>query len=118
MAQSIDIRKLVMMVNEQKKLNAQLALEFDCIIEIEDPKALVQVINYIINFCGQLSEKAPYISLNDQMDEFLLSFSVNTEATELPPFNEKVIETVKEFDARMEIKLEPGKYARIIIAFS
>lgn len=118
MGQSVDIRKLVMMINEQKNLNAQLALEFDCVIEIEDPKALVQVINYVINFCAQLNDQPPYISLNDQRDEFLLSFSVNTEATELPEFNEKVIEAAKAFDATFDIKLDPGKFARIIIAFS
>ena len=118
MAQTIDLRKLIMAINEQKNLNAQLALEFDCMIEVEDPKDLIKSFNYIINYCTELSEGAPiFISLNDQMDEYVLNFSVNTTKTEIPPLSPQLEEALKPYDAKLSQKSEPGKWVQTFVTF-
>ena len=48
--ESVDLRNLIMMIKEQKQMEANLALEFDCVIETEDIKPLVKAINYCINY--------------------------------------------------------------------
>ena len=44
----IDIRKLIIMIKEQKGMDANLSLEFECFADHEDPKPLVKVINYFL----------------------------------------------------------------------
>ncbi len=117
MAQTIDLRKLIMAINEQKNLNAQLALEFDCMIEVEDPKDLVKSFNYIINYCTELSEAPIFISLNDQMEEYVLNFSVNTTKTEIPPLSPALQEALNQYDAKVTQKSEPGKWVQTFITF-
>lgn len=117
MAQQVDLRKLIMMIDEKKELNAQLALEFDCNIEVEDMGGLVKLLNYMINYVNQLSDQKLNISLNDQMEEYLVNFSINTDKMELPPFNEQVADSLKAYDAKYEIKQEPGKWVMLLVSF-
>jgi hypothetical protein len=117
MAQTVDLRQLVMAIDKQKELNAGLALEYDCVIEIEDPKELIKVLNYLINYCIQLTDQKLNIALNDQMDEFLLVLNVNTTATEIPPISDQLVSVLKTMDANLKIKHEPGKYLQVIIVF-
>ena len=117
MAKSVDLRKMVMAINEQKSLNAGLSLEFDCMLEVEDHTNLVKSINYIINYCTELSDQALYISLNDQMQEFLLNISVKTVKTEFPPLSPQLSDLLKEYDAKVELRSEPGKFVQVITTF-
>ena len=54
----MDLRKLMLMIQEKKEMNANMSLEFDCELETDDPAPLVKVINYIINYLTPLTEKA------------------------------------------------------------
>lgn len=116
-AEVIDLRDLMMKVQEMKKMSANLALEFDCVIEVEDINPLVKVINYSINYITQLTEQELQISLNQSMSGITLSFTAFTETTELPAINEQVIDALKQYQGSIELKSEPGKYAQLLILF-
>ncbi len=114
----LDLRKLMLMIKEQKEMNANLSLEFDCDIETEDHKPLVKVINYILNYLSPLTDKAIEISLNQQMGKIVLNFSVFTEHTDLPVFSDQLDNALKIYNAQLEIKQQAGEYIQIMITFS
>ncbi len=116
MAEEIDLRNLMMKIQEMKKMNANLALEFDCVIDVEDINPLVKVINYSINYISQLSDQELQISLNQSMSGITLGFTIFTETTELPAINEQVMEALKQYQASIELKSETGKYAQLLIS--
>ncbi len=116
MAEEIDLRNLMMKIQEMKKMNANLALEFDCVIDVEDINPLVKVINYSINYISQLSDQELQISLNQSMSGITLGFTIFTETTELPAINEQVMEALKQYQGDIELKSEAGKYAQLLIS--
>ncbi len=111
----LDLRDLMKKIQEQKQMNANLSLEFDCVIETEDPTPLIKVINYIINYLTPLTEKPLEISVNAQMSGVLFSFSVFTEETNFPPLSQQLAEALQTYNATYEVKQEEGKYFQIII---
>ena len=111
----IDLRDLMMMINEKKQLNANLSLEFDCQIEVDDPKPLVKVINYAINYLTQLSDQQLMISLNAGVSGYVLAFTVATDKTEFPVINEQVPQALEIYKATIETDGAPGKYAQLRI---
>ena len=113
----LDLRDLMKKIQEQKQMNANLSLEFDCIVDTEDPTPLIKVINYIINYMTPLTEKPLEISVNAQMSGVLFSFSVFTENTSFPPLSDQLNEALQNYDATYEVKKEEGKYFQIIITF-
>jgi len=117
MAEVIDLRDLMIKIQDMKKMNANLALEFDCVIEVEDINPLVKVINYSINYIQQLTEQELQISLNQSMSGITLSFTAFTETTELPAINEQVATALTPFQGSIELKSEAGKYAQLLIMF-
>lgn len=114
----IDLRDLIMMIKEKKAtLNANLALEFDCKIEVEDYKPLVKVINYAINYVGQLTDQPMQISLNAGGNGFLLGFTAFTSQTEFPPISTQVTEALVPYKATADLSGEPGKYVKVLLTF-
>ena len=113
----LDLRDLMKKIHEQKQMNANLSLEFDCVVETDDPTPLIKVINYIINYMTPLSDKPLEISVNAQMSGILLSFSVFTESTSFPPLSDQLGEALKNYNATHEVKQEAGKFFQIIITF-
>jgi hypothetical protein len=113
----IDLRKLMMMIQEQKQMKANLALEFDCEIDYEDPKPLVKVINYILNYLSQLSDNAIEISLNPYRDGYMLSFALFTDLAELPAMSDQLAPALAEYNAHLDVKHDQGKYIQLIIMF-
>jgi hypothetical protein len=113
----LDLRDLMKKIQEQKQMNANLTLEFDCFVDTEDPKPLIKVINYIINYMTPLTDKALEISVNAQLSGVLFSFSVFTEQTSFPPLSQQMIEALQFYNATYEVKQEEGKYFQIIITF-
>jgi hypothetical protein len=114
----VDLRELMQKIKQQKNMNANLALEFDCTIETENPTPLIKVINYIINYIAPLSDKAIEIQLNAQMSGILLSFSVFSEQTTFPPLSEQIADALSEYNATLQVKKEEGKYFQILIVFA
>ncbi len=115
--ESIDLRNLILMIKEQKQLNTNLTLEFDCLIETDDVKPLVKVINYAINYINQLTDQPLNISLNVTTREITISFTAFTVLVDLPAINPKVNEALGPYHAVLEQKGEPGKYAQLLISF-
>jgi len=114
----LDLRDLMNKIQEQKQMNANLSLEFDCVVDTEDPTPLIKVVNYIINYLTPLTDKSLEISLNAQMSGVLLSFSIFTEETNFPPLSEQLSTALQNYDAEYEVKQEEGKYYQIIIKFA
>ena len=115
--ESIDLRNLILMIKEQKQINTNLALEFDCLIETDDVKPLVKVINYAINYINQLTDQPLHISLNATMKGITISFTAFTVSLDLPEINPKVNEALVPYNAVLEQKGEPGKYIQLLINF-
>jgi len=112
-----DLRDLILMIKEQKQIDANLALEFGCNIETDDVKPLVKVINYAINYVRQLTDQPLQISLNASFSGFTIGFTASTVSLDLPDINPKVNEALIPYHAVLEQKSEPGKYAQVLISF-
>jgi hypothetical protein len=113
----IDLRKLILMIKEQKGMDANLSLEFECNVEHEDPKPLVKIINYLLNYLTPLTEKAIEISLNAGRDGSVLSFAVFTEQTELPALSDQLGGALELYNASLDVKHQQGEYLQIILTF-
>ena len=115
--ESVDLRDLLKMIKEQKQMNANLTLEFDCIIETDDVKPLIKVINYCINYISQLTDQQQQITLNAGMSGITIGFTAFTTSTDLPGISPQVNEALMPYDAKLEQKGEPGKYTQLLINF-
>ncbi len=113
----IDLRDLIMMIKEKKQMNANFALEFDCRLEVEDYKPLVKVLNYAINYIGQLTDQPMQISLNAGDKGYMLGFTAFTSKSEFPAINPEVVEALKPYKATAAVSGEPAKYAKLLITF-
>jgi len=116
--ETIDLRSLLLMIEEKKKMDANLALEYDCIIEADDITPLVKVINYAINYIDNVAENQQQISLNCSMSGITMGFTAFTEQPELPPLNDQVSMALEPYNAILEQKGESGKYAQLLITFA
>lgn len=114
----LDLRKLFLMIQEQKQINANMSLEFDCMVDTEDPKPLIKVFNYLINYLTPLATNPLEISLNAYRDKFMISFSAFTEQSEIQPVSEQLTEALEPFNGSIETKFEEGKYIQIIVYIS
>lgn len=113
----VDLRDLMKLIKEKKGMDASLALEFDCKIEVEDIEPLVKVINYAINYFNQLADKPMQISLYAGSKGHTLVFTAFTSKAEFPPISEKVSEALEAYQASISFDGEPGKFAQIKLAF-
>ena len=114
----LDLRQLLLKIQEQKQMKANMSLEFDCEIEADDPKPLVQVINYVINYLMVLSENAIEISLNAHRSGYVMGFAVFTDETDLPQLSDQLNDALQTYHASIEKTHEEGKFVRIIITFA
>lgn len=117
MAETIDLRDLIMSIKEQKKMDANLSLEFDCRLDVDDYKPLVKVINYAINYVQQLQNQPMQISLNAGGDGYLLGFTAFTDHAEFPPLSEPAVEACRTYRATLKQSGEAGKYVKILMTF-
>ena len=115
--ETVDLRDLILMIKEQKQVNANFSLEFDCVIDTNDVTPLVKVINYAINYISQLTDQPQEISLNASMRGITIGFTTFTDLTELPALNPQVSEALTPYNAVLEQKGEPGKFTQLLISF-
>lgn len=113
----VDLRDLLMMIKEKKQMDANLALEFDCRLEVDDYKPLVKVVNYAINYIREASEQTMQISLNAGGDGYLLGFTAFTDKTDFPPVSDQVKEALAAYNATIKEGGEPGKYIKLLLTF-
>ncbi len=116
--QTIDLKDLLTMIKKQKDIDANWGLDLGCIIETEDIKPLVKVINYILNYLSQLSNESIQITLTLQKKHINMSFFSSTEHTELPEVSDSIEEAVIPYHASLKMEHEPGKYVQFLIVFN
>jgi len=113
----IEIGSLLKYIIEKKDINSNLTIDQTCTINADDPKPLIKIINYLINYLNQINEGVIDISLKDQTDGCLLCFIISTNKNQLPPISDNLNDALKKFNAAMRIVFEEGKYAQILINF-
>jgi hypothetical protein len=116
-AQIYDLRDLLLMIKEKKGVNANMTLEFDCKIEAEDIKPIVQGINYAINYVSQLTEQEMQISLNAGVNGLKIAFTASTSKDVFPELNPQVVALLEENEAKLELDGEPAKFVQLLILF-
>jgi len=114
----VDLKQLIILIKDTKNFEANLILDEGCTFMTDDPKPLVKVLNYIINYLGQLSEQALEISLDLRTSDHLLSLMVYTDKTELPAMSSEIDGVLKTYKATLEKIHETGKYVQIKVSFA
>ena len=116
--ETIDLRDLMMKIKENKEFDANLTLEFDCKLDVEDYRPLIKVINYAINYVNELADQPMQISLNATGRGYSMGFTAFTSKTEFPPISENVSQALTEYQATIELNGEAGKYVQVLLTFS
>lgn len=114
----IDLRKLMLMIKENKEMDANLSLEFDCEIDYDDPEPLIKVINYLINYLTPLTDKTIEISLNACREGYMLSFAVFSALAELPALSDKLDDALQIYNASLKVTHQQEEYLQLIISFN
>ncbi len=114
---TIDLGNLLNYIIDQKKVNTTVNIGPECKINAEDPKPLVKIINYLINYLSQITDDTINVSLKTQSNGCLLCFIVSTNHKQLPPLSDNLDEALKPYNAAMRVVFEEGKYAQIILNF-
>jgi hypothetical protein len=114
---TIDLGNLLNFIIDQKKVNTTVSIVPKCNVNAEDPKPLIKIINYLINYLNQITDDAINVTLNSQSGGCLLCFIVSTNEKKLPPLSDNLDEALKPYNAAMRVVFEEGKYAQIILNF-
>ena len=114
---TIDLGNLLNFIIDQKKVNTTVNIGPECKVNAEDPKPLVKIINYLINYLSQITDDTISVSLKTQSNGCLLCFIVSTNNEQLPPLSDNLDEALKPYNAAMRVVFEEGKYAQIILNF-
>jgi hypothetical protein len=113
----IEIGNLLKFITENKDIKSNLTIDYDYKINATDPKPLIKILNYLINYLNQISEGLIDISLKEQSKGCLLCLIISTSKIQLPPISKNLEEALKSYHAAMRIVFEEGKYAQILINF-
>jgi len=114
----VDLKRLLLMIKESKNFNANLILDEGCFLETADPKPLIKVINYLINYLNQLAKQPLEISLDLRSTDYLISLMVYTDQQELPAISDQIAVALKDYHATIDKIHEKGKYLQFKISFS
>ena len=115
---TIDLKQLLFFISDQKELNINLNLDEGCTFEAEDPKPLVKVINYLINYMARLTGQTIEISLDLLPEQFRLSILVYTTAETLPEISNNLQHALDMYRAVLQIHHEKGRYVKISVLFT
>jgi hypothetical protein len=113
----IEIGNLLKYITENKPIKSNLTIDQTCTINAADPKPLIKILNYLLNYLDQISEGIIDISLKEQSEGCLLCLIISTSSKTLPPVSENLETALKKYNAAMRIVFEEGKYAQILINF-
>ena len=113
----IEIGNLLKFITENKDIKSHLSIDHNCRVNAQDPKPLIKILNYLINYLNQITKDAINVTLNTQSSGCLLCFIASTDETELPPLSENINEALKPYNAAMRLVFEEGKYVQIILNF-
>ncbi len=114
---TVDLKAFINLIVDNKDIDANLILDEGCTFETDDPKPLVKVINYVLNYLNQLTDSSLAISLDLMPNNYRVSCMAYTDKEDLDPFSEQVGDALNDYNASYEIKHEKGRYVQIILSF-
>ncbi len=114
---SIDLKQLLFLIREQKDLEINYILDEGCVLETEDAKPLIKVINYFINYLAQLTQHPLEISLDLLPETYKLSFLAFCNLETFPDLSDQIQTALDDYKATFEAAHTPEKYARINVMF-
>jgi hypothetical protein len=117
MAQFVDLKKLLLLINDNKDIPANLILDEGCTFETEDPKPLIKVLNYLMNYLSQLTKQPLEIALDLRSSDYLMSLMAYTDKTDLPALSDQIDGALKDYKAHLEKVHEAGKYLQLKVHF-
>ena len=116
--QKVDLKQLILRIKESKGFEANLILNEGCIIYIQDTTPLIKVLNYIINYMNQLTDRPLEVSLDLRMNDFLLIVMAYTEKSDLPNLSDQLDGVLKDYNAKLDKVHEAGKYLQLKLSFA
>jgi hypothetical protein len=116
--QRVDLKSLVQLIKDNKDFEANLILDEGCTIETDDPKPLVKVLNYLINYLKELSDRPIEISLDLRPQDYLLSMLIYTDKSDLPDLSDQISDILNQYKASLEKIHNTGNNFQLKIAFS
>jgi hypothetical protein len=118
MANRVDLKQLLQLINDQKNLDSNLILDAGCVIFTDDQSALIKIINYFLNYLHQLSDRTMEISLDLRGDSILLMLMAFTEKESLPEISPNLIDALSKFNAKYKRIHKASQYVQIKVEFS
>jgi hypothetical protein len=116
--QRIDLKQLLHLIPDNKEFDVNFILDEGCVIYAEDPKPLVKVLNYLINYLTPLTGQPLEISLDLRGNDILMSMMAYCEQSDLPEISDQVEDALKEYNADLNQIHEAGKYIQFKLSFS
>ncbi len=117
--QTVDLKQLLYLIDQNKNTRMHLNLDEGCTIQTDQPDALVKVINYIINYLQQLTDRPLDIGLELRSDSYVMNFMVLFEGDKLPELSgDKMEAALKDYNASHELIHEQGRYVQFKITFN
>jgi len=114
---AIDLKNLLILIDQGKDMNANLCLDEGCHIKAADSKTLVKVINYFINLLQPMTTLPLEIGLDLKEDGALLTIMAYTKAGEPPTVSDNVAGALAEYNATFDIVHQPGVNIQCKISF-
>jgi len=114
---TIDLKQLLFFISDQKELDINLNLDEGCTFDTDDPKPLIKVINYIINYLARLTKQTIEISLDLLPEHFRLSMLVYTTTEQLPEISGNLQTALNAYKATFQLQHKTGQYVQATISF-
>ena len=115
--QRIDLKGLIRLIDDQKDIETNLILDEGCVIEAEDQKPLIKILNYIINYLASITDKPLAISLDLMGEGPLMTLMAYTDTLPESPLSPNVAEALKNYNASLMVLDDSGSYVQVKIQF-
>lgn len=114
---TIDLKQLLFLIFDQKESKANLNLDEGCTFEADDPKPLIKILNYLINFLDQLTENPIEISLDLEAENFRLNMLAYTANEAIPPISDNLQDALNDYHATFKSEHHSGSYLQFTVLF-
>lgn len=115
---TIDVKQLLFLICDQKDLDVNLNLDEGCTFEADDPKPLIKVLNYLLNYFAQLTDRAVEVSLDLRPLGFRLSILAYTTIETVPEISSHLQEALDDYNASFKLDHKIGNYVQTTILFN
>ena len=113
----IELKGLLTYILQNKDVESRTELSTEYILPSNDPKPLIKIINYLLNYLKQMTKDPIDISLKEQSMGCLLSFIISTDYDELPALSDNLVDALKLYNGAMRVVFEKAMYLQILICF-